>query len=445
MIERKLIVDLEKWKSKTNRKPLILRGARQVGKTTLVRQFGKGFNTFLELNLEVDADRELFKQYDDIERLVQAIYLHKKKAQQKSDTLLFIDEIQNSSEAIATLRYFHENTKGIHVIAAGSLLEPMLKNKQISFPVGRVEYMPLRPCSFDEFLSAIGEEFDLEAIKSLNTNAIHHRLMQHFQLYMIVGGMPEVIMQYIKTKDILSTETVLESLLQSYLEDAKKYAKNGTQANLIHHILQNGWEYAAETISFEKFAQSQYRSREVKEAFQTLQNAFLLELVYPSHSVKLPIRHDFKKRPKLIWIDTGIVNYASGIQADVFSTKTIEDTWRGRIAEQIVAQELLILNLKVNVKRSFWRREKSDSEAEVDFLFPFDGKIIPIEVKSGASAHLKSLHYFMDQAPHDIAVRIWSGKYSIDEVKSNSGNIFKLINLPFYYVFMLPEILRNTP
>lgn len=441
MITRTLLNQLRDWKGRSNRKPLILRGARQVGKTTLVNEFSKDFPIYLRLNLENVADRTLFEQYDDIHELINAIYLFNRQLKQDVPTLLFIDEIQNSLKAVAMLRYFYEEAGYIHVIAAGSLLESLLDRQRISFPVGRVEYMALRPCSFLEFLDGIGEAFDANLVKSQEASPVHERLIRFFNIYTIVGGMPAAIMQYAENRDILSVTPIYESLLESYRDDAEKYAVNEIATRTIRHLLQVGWNYAGETISFEGFGGSHFKSREMGDAFRTVEKALLLELVYPTSETRLPVLPDFRKKPKLIWMDTGLVNYVAGIQTELFTSTDILDVWRGRIAEQITAQELLALDSRVSVKRNYWRRNKIGSEAEVDFVYPYNGKLIPIEVKSGHNAHLRSLHQYMEMAPHDLAIRVWSQPFSIDKVKTPQGKEFQLINLPFYYLGILNDVL----
>jgi predicted AAA+ superfamily ATPase len=443
MIERLIINDLRTWRLRENRKPLILRGARQVGKTTVVNEFAKEYAVFLKLNLEKEADKHLFERYDNVSELLIAIHLFNGKKVENQPTLLFIDEIQNSPKAVAMLRYFYEEANYIHVIAAGSLLESLLNTQHISFPVGRVEYLAMRPCSFLEFLSGIGETFDTELITSLQVDPVHERVMRHFNNYALVGGMPAAIVQYAEHRDILSVATIYQSLLESYKDDAEKYAPNDTATNVIRHILEIGWAYAGETVSFEKFGGSNFKSREMGIAFRTIEKALLLELVYPTSETKLPILPDYRKKPKLIWFDTGLVNFASNIQQEVFSVQNIQDAWRGKIAEHIVAQELLTLNNSVSAKRSYWRRNKEGSDAEVDFMVVFDGKLIPVEVKSGNNAHLRSLHLFMDQTPHSTAIRVWSQALSVDVVKTPAGKEFKLINMPFYYLGVMEKVLRK--
>lgn len=443
MINRILINQLLDWKERSNRKPLILRGARQVGKTTLINEFSKDFPVYLKLNLENNADRELFQQYDDIHELINAIYLFNHQLKQDVPTLLFIDEIQNSLKAVAMLRYFYEEAGYIHVVAAGSLLESLLDKQRISFPVERVEYMALRPCSFIEFLEGVGEEFDAQLIKTQEASPVHDRIIRLFNMYTIVGGMPAAVMQYAENRDILSVTPIYESLLESYRDDAEKYATNETAIRTIRHLLQVGWNYAGEAISFEGFGGSHFKSREMGDAFRTVEKALLLELVYPTSETRLPVLPDFRKKPKLIWMDTGLVNYVAGIQTELFTSTDILDVWRGRIAEQITAQELLTLDSRVSIKRNYWRRNKVGSDAEVDFVYPYNSKLIPIEVKSGHNAHLRSLHQYMETAPHDIAVRVWSQPFSVNQVTTPQGKEFRLINLPFYYLGILNKVLSD--
>ncbi|MCQ2202932.1 MAG: AAA family ATPase [Bacteroidales bacterium] len=439
---RNALKKLSEWKRSASRKPLILRGARQVGKTTLVTQFAKEYDVFLHLNLEKGDDRKLFETYNDVNELLRAIFMLKRKTISTKNVLLFIDEIQNSNKAVAMLRYFYEEANHIHVIGAGSLLETLMDVRKISFPVGRVQYMALRPCSFTEFMGAMGDDMDLALVESIDVPEIlHQRLMNRFREYILCGGMPAAIVEYSKNRDILSVKDVYESLLLSYSDDVEKYTASATMIKVIRSILTNGWNCAAETISFEGFAGTNYRSREMSEAFQIISKAMLLELVYPTTNVQVPIMANMRRRPKLLWLDTGLVNYVAGLQHDVFSVEDVNDVWRGRIAEHVVGQELLAISDEVSAHRSYWRSDKTGSEAEVDFVYSYNGLVIPIEVKSGHNAKLKSLHIYMDSAPHDIAVRVWSQPFSVDDVKTNNGKVFRLINLPYYYVGQLDKVL----
>lgn len=442
MIYRNLITYLRNWAKDNDRKPLVLRGARQVGKTTLVNEFSKEFDVFLKLNLDKEDECALFENYKDINSLISAIYVLNGKLKRDVPTLLFIDEIQNSPRAVAMLRYFYEEANWLYVIAAGSLLESLI-NRTISFPVGRVEYLAVHPCSFTEFLNGIGENFDQNLVETLQAEAVHSRIMQHFKNFAVVGGMPAVIMKYAQKRDILACNKLYDTLLTSYSDDVEKYAHTDTLIQIVRFIIAQGWRYAGATISFKRFGGSNYRSREVGEAFRLLEKTMLLELVYPTTSVQLPLLSARSRKPKLIWLDGGIVNYVAGVRKELFSAIDILDVWRGMFAEQIVAQELIALETSVTQKRQYWVREKTTSSAEVDFVINFDGKAIPIEVKSGKNSKLKSLHLFMNDAPHDVAVRVWSKPFSVDVVRTQAGKEFRLINVPFYYVCVLDKVLNK--
>ena len=268
--------------------------------------------------------------------------------------------------------------------------------------------------------------------------------MNFFNRFTLIGGMPEVVADYAENKNFIGLNSIYETLLTSYLDDIEKYARNETMRQTIRYILRSGWKFAAERITLNCFAGSSYKSREMGEAFRTLEKTFVLELCHPTSDTLVPIIKDLKRSPKLLWLDCGLVNYAAKVQTELFGAMDILDAWRGKIAEQIVAQELLALDYRVSSVRNFWVRNKKDSEAEVDFVLQFDNKVIPIEVKSGHNAKLRSLHLFMDDAPHNIAVRVWSQPFSIDEVKTQKGKSFKLLNVPFYYVGRLEGILNNV-
>ncbi len=442
MINRNLISYLRNWAKDDDRKPLVLRGARQVGKTTLVNDFSNDFEVYLKLNLDKEEDCSLFDDYREINSLISAIYVLNGQVKRDVPTLLFIDEVQSSPRAVAMLRYFYEEANWLYVIAAGSLLESLI-NRTISFPVGRVEYLAVHSCSFTEFMNGIGETFDQNLVETLQAEAVHKRVMQQFKNFAVVGGMPGVIMKYAQKRDILVCNKVYDSLLTSYSDDVEKYAHTDTLIQIVRFLIAEGWRYAGATIAFERFGGSNYRSREVGEAFRLLEKTMMLELMYPTTSAQLPLLTARSRKPKLIWLDGGIVNYVAGVRKELFSATDILDVWRGMYAEQIVAQELIALETRVSCSRQFWMREKTTSSAEIDFVINFDGKAIPIEVKSGTNSKLKSLHLFMDEAPHDVAVRVWSQPLSVDVVRTQTGKEFRLINVPFYYVCVLERVLEK--
>ena len=277
MFNRLIQKELDHWHSKPGRKPLVIRGARQVGKTTVVHQFSKRFEQYIYLNLELDEDKQPFLQYRNLDHLLQTIFFLKNQLlSKKESTLIFIDEIQEVPEALNTLRYFYEQEPGLSVIAAGSLLESLFDQK-IHFPVGRVEYKVLRPVSFPEFLEALGEKAALEQLYHIPCNDFAHRkLTELYHLYAIIGGMPEIVNHYVQHKDLLALNPVFDSLLTSYLDDVEKYAKNDTQVMHLRHVIRSSFTEAGKRIHFEGFGNSAYRSREMGECLRILEKAMLV-------------------------------------------------------------------------------------------------------------------------------------------------------------------------
>jgi len=441
MFYRRIIYQLREWASNPRRKPLVLRGARQVGKTTVIEFFAKDFDTFLSLNLERAEDHIIFENNHSAEDALTAIYLKKNKKRSNGRTLLFIDEIQNSPKAVKMLRYFYEDIPGLYVIAAGSLLETLI-DRHISFPVGRVEYMSLRPCSFSEFLVAMGEtQLTDNLLNGDLPNGIHNHVMKFFNEYVLVGGMPEAVALYAEKRDIIASQKVYSVLLNGYQDDTEKYATNATQRNVLRHILMNGWQSAGQRIKFERFANSNYKSREVGEAFRVLEKAMLLELSYPTTATDLPVLPDLKKSPKLLWLDTGLVNYVAKLQKELFGKQDVSEIWRGKIAEHIVGQNLLAASFSVSERRNFWVRDERNSQAEVDFVMQHDNALLPIEVKSGDKSKLKSLHLFMEQSSVNKAVRFWNSPLATDVITLHSGKKYFLHNIPFYYSECLEKVL----
>lgn len=440
MFTRNILTNLKEWRYCPNRKPLILRGARQVGKTTVVNEFGKSFDNYLYLNLEEASNAKIFELDLPVDDLLAMLFARTGKEKAKGDTLLFIDEIQNSPKAMAKLRYFYESRPDLFVIAAGSLLENLV-DVNVSFPVGRVQYMALRPCSFFEFLGALGKA-DLQYAVTHEPNlsvAFHDELIWQFNSYSIVGGMPEAVRRYVESHDLLAVDDVYETLIQAYKDDVEKYVRGNKLTDVVRFVLSYGWSFAGQTVTLGNFANSGYRSREVGEAFRLLEKAMLTELSYPVSSPCLPLVPEMRRAPKLLWFDTGLVNYQAGVRKEIIGSVDMVDSWRGHIAEQVTAQELLTTDTRVGVHRHFWARPNNG--AEVDFVLQHNSKLYPIEVKSGVNAHLRSLHVFVDASDVNCAVRVWSKPFSTDEIVTSSGKKFKLINLPFYLIGQIHPIL----
>ncbi len=443
MFQRRIIHELEKWAGKSNRKPLVLRGARQTGKTTVVNKFAKQFDEYVYLNLELQEDQQAFSNFKNIETLIQAIFFIKNKVFSKDKkTLIFIDEIQEVPEALNILRYFYEQGSGLYVIAAGSLLETLF-NQNISFPVGRVEYLVIRPASFLEFLDALNEN---NAITELNhvplNDYAYQKLFTLYQTYALIGGMPEIVKQYAENKDLVSLQPLYESLITSYIDDVEKYASNASQVHVLRQSIRASYIEAGKRIKFQGFGKSNYGSREMGEALRTLEKALLIYIIFPSTDVDLPFMPDMKKSPRLHVLDTGMMNYFVGIQKEILNTDDLNSIHQGLMIEHLTGQELLATKFNTLSTLNFWVREKNSSTAEVDYIYQYENKLIPIEVKSGATGKLKSLHVFMDKASHNMAVRIYAGKLEISKIKTSSGKEYFLLNLPYFLISQIDKYLE---
>lgn len=443
MFQRLALKALRQWAEKEGRKPLVLRGARQVGKTTLVKIFAEEFDVFINLNLEEKVNAALFTMDVSFEDLLAGIYAKAGIKMENQRTLIFMDEIQNVPDAVKVLRYFYEKRPDLYVIAAGSLLESLVGN-HISFPVGRVEYMALHPCTFTEFLGALGENILVEQIEQLEVpQSVHSYVMDLFKKYMIVGGLPEAVANYAKRKDWVSLNEIFNSLLSGYKDDIEKYAQRPKEQDILRYILNYGWGLAGQRFQFSKFCSSSYKSAEMGNAFRTLEKTLLLELVYPLISTSFPILPDLKRSPKLLWLDTGLVNYVAGMQESLLFTSDTDELWNGHIAEQVVGQELLGASFAFGVKRMFWVRDARNSQAEVDFVYKYKSHLIPVEVKTGDNSKLRSLHQYMDESQEDIALRLWNGPLTSDLIRLPSGKQYTLYNMPFYYAGQLETFFNN--
>ena len=443
MFQRRVLKELEEWRFSKWRKPLIIRGARQVGKTTAINAFGKQFNQYIYLNLENNRDAALFKKEYDINELVTRIFLEKKMSLQKmKDTLLFIDEIQEMPEMLNRLRYFMEDLPELCVITAGSMLETIM-GKSLHFPVGRVEFKVLRPFNFEEYLMAMDMNQHYEVFHTIPMPSFAQDSLFHaFHSFAIIGGMPEVIKVYQETKDLTALKKIYDGLIQSYFHDAERYVKNLPQLQLIKYAIPQAMKMAGLRASFQKFGQNNYTSKAIAEVIRDLEKTHLVQLIYPTTAATIPIIQDHQKTPRFQFIDTGMVNHFLGAQKDLLGSIKMQHEYQGRMIEHWVGQELLSIQTLSLSQLNFWVRNKKQSEAELDYVFNYNGHVIPIEVKSGPTGKLRSLHLFMDQSPIHLAVRFYDGRITIDEITTPNGKSFTLLNLPYYLASKIEDYLN---
>ncbi|MCE1165310.1 MAG: AAA family ATPase [Bacteroidetes bacterium] len=355
MFYRQILKEMENWAAGSKRKPLILRGARQVGKTTAVNQFSTRFDEYIYINLELKDDKEIFSGVRNIQELVEAVFFLKNKSYSKEKkTLIFIDEIQFVPEAINFLRYFYESFPDLYVIAAGSMLESVFKS-DASFPVGRVEYLVLRPATFPEFLDAVNEKEALKQLSNIPLNEFAFgKLISLFHTYALIGGMPEIVYDYAENKNLTGLKTIYESLLASYIDDVEKYAGNVAQMHHLRHVINSSFSEAGKRIKYSGFGNSMYKYREMREALRTLEKALLLSVVHPVTKAVLPIMPDIKKSPRLHLLDTGLMNYFVGIQSEILKTENLNNVCEGTLIEHLVGQELLAGQYNALSGLNFW-------------------------------------------------------------------------------------------
>jgi len=440
--QRKANQYLQRWKASPDRKPLIIRGARQVGKTTLIKDFATSYSKAILLNLEKPADRSYFEEFGSVQDISEVLFLaYDISLSDISGTLLFIDEIQESPKAIQLLRFFYEEMPALHVISAGSLLEFAIQKVE-SFPVGRVEFLYLYPLNFPEYLEATNRRELLTQLKSIPVKpAAHKVLMDVFHRYAIIGGMPEIVKTDIDKNNLADLTKVYEGIWSTYKNDVEKYTTNDTERKIIKHIMDSAPLYIDERVKFQGFGNSAYRSREIGEAFRTLDDAKIIRLIYPTTDLQPPPRPNLKKSPRLQFLDTGLVNYTLSIQAQMLGMDDLNSAYKGAIIPHLVTQEIISLQAITSSKPNFWVREKAQSNAEVDLVLIHRDLLIPIEIKSGSTGSLRSLHQFIEAVDHPYAIRIYGGNLSVEKAISPNKKNYLLMNLPYYLGTRLPEYL----
>ena len=456
-MRRKAIDDLQKWHKAKKRKPLILRGARQVGKSTLVRLFAKENKLdLIEINLE-KTKIEAFDSSDiDIETIIQEIeYKTKKKFGKK--TLLFLDEIQENPRAILSLRYFFEDRSDLAIIAAGSLLEFVLKDHTISMPVGRIEYYHLGPMSFEEFLLSLGEDRIVEDLYKKPFETSHFlfkKLERYLMEYYYIGGMPEAIATYVETKSFIEVERVHRSIIETYRDDFPKYATKSESINL-GQLLNVIALHVGKKVKYSELLKDA-KHPSIKKALLLMENAKLIFRCTHSNASGIPLGAQIEESVfKVYFLDIGLLNHLLGISAeDILNSTSNQQTLliKRVLAEQFIAQQLKFLSQKsANETIFYWLKDLKKEGAEIDFLVQKSSEIIPIEVKSNKTGTLKSLFVFMHLKKIKKAIRFDLKRRTpieivedinttiFDGVKNQKVN-FKLYNYPLFIVNFLENI-----
>jgi predicted AAA+ superfamily ATPase len=393
------------WKDQKRRKPLVIRGARQVGKTFSIEYFGRNhFENMVKIDFELDRTvHRVFEGDLHVNNLLMQLEAAYDQRIQPGKTLLFFDEIQECPRALLALRYFYEQLPDLCVVAAGSLLEFVLGD--ISFPVGRVQFEWLRPMGFEEFLIAAGHKRLVENLPDLSMKEpvppmIHAKLLDQLHYYFFVGGMPEAVSAFIESGFLKEASRIHRDITQAYTQDFVKYKKNFDK-DCIQRVFEQIPQSIGRRIKYTSLYPEK-RIEKIKESVQILERALLIQKVHSSHAQGLPLGAEASPKVfKTIFLDIGLMQHMSGVSAfELLKKDNLLDVFRGALAEQFVGQQLLLSGGSENERLYYWDRPKKSSSAEIDYLLVRDNKIIPVEVKSGHPSRLKSMHIFLNEHPH---------------------------------------------
>lgn len=437
------------WLRSPARKPLIIHGARQVGKTWLVRTLADYQKlNLIELNFESDSSlKSLFLSNEPLEILtnLEAYY---GKSISPENSLLFLDEIQDAPEILEKLRWLYEKLPTLPVISAGSFLSFILNDHAGSMPVGRVQHLYVEPLSFTEFLYALHEDNLVTFLTNVKPpfnipEAIHARLQKLFREYLFVGGMPEAVENWVQTQSIQSVTQIQQDLLTSYRRDFFKYKGRYDVINL--DTLLNAIPTQLGTKFTVSKADPNLKSAAAQQILSLFTMAKIAHRVNCASGSGLPLAGEINRKfNKYIFLDVGLVNRFLGSNP-ILMTTAIE----GKIAEQVAGQALRTLFERYQEPELFyWQRAKKGSDAEIDYLIAHDTDVIPVEIKAGSTGRLKSLHLFMKEKKLELAVRINNDYPSLTPVKTKaldgSSIAYTLLSIPFYLIERLPELLSKT-
>lgn len=433
---REKIEELKKWKNSETRKPLIIRGARQVGKTWLMKEFGeKYYQKCAYINFDDNSRmNKLFEEDFDIDRIIQGLKIESGVNIEAENTLIILDEIQETPKALKALKYFCENAREYHIISAGSLLGVAI-HEGTSFPVGKVDFLDLTPLSFFEFLEALGENELLKLLKSNDFDMItvfETKLKEYLKIYYYVGGMPEVVNAYIENKDLNETREIQKKLLDAYEQDFSKHAPT----NVVPRIRQL-WNNIPTQLAKEnkKFIygliREGARAREYEIALSWLIDCGLIYQVNRVNTAKIPLSayQDFNAF-KLYLLDVGLLTAMAGMDAKtLLEGNEVFQEFKGSLTEQYV---LCQIKECTNLDTFYWSSDTGT--AEIDFITQIDGNNVPIEVKANENLQSKSLKSFVQKYNTKINIRTSMSSYRKEEW---------LINIPLYSIGNIEKIIAN--
>ncbi len=451
---RRALKDLIEWQNRGNRKPLVVRGARQVGKTWLIREFSHRFDNLVELNFDKNPEKAQLFAGNDIDRCLQLLQVDTDTEIVPGKTLLFFDEIQAAPGLLPLLRYFYEEQPDLHVIAAGSLLEFLLADHDFSMPVGRVEYLHLGPMDMEEFLHAMGQEKLLRFLEDHTLGesipeSIHQNLLNYLKLFWIVGGMPAAAAAYGNSGNIGEAIREHETILQTYEDDFSKYRKR-IYPQRLRKVFRRIPALVGGKLKYVQL-DPEDRSRELADSLHLLEMARVIYRVQHSAGNGVPLGAEAKERDfKPLFLDTGLISSSLGL--NLSGLELADDLLmvnNGALAEQFIGQHLLYGRPSYeNPQLYYWNREQKSSSAEVDYLISYADKVVPVEVKAGKTGSLKSLQVFVSEKKSPVALRFNTMPPSCSRQKTSVAGKekvpFLLVSLPLYLVGQARRLIEEA-
>jgi predicted AAA+ superfamily ATPase len=441
-MKRSIEKHLQSWQQEPTRLPLLIRGARQVGKSFTIEKFGREFfENCVTINFDLYPHySQCFEGDLDPFRIIETLSVIARTDIFPGKTLLFLDEIQQCPRAIMALRYFYEKLPTLHVIGAGSLLEFALAAENLRMPVGRVQYLFMYPLTFYEFLDATGEHRARESIASHEQaipfpEALHNHLLSLLKRYCLVGGMPAVVQDYINNKNLNHCQRLLAAISQTYRDDFGKYAKQ-VKIPLLQKLF-----HAVPKMVGRKFKYSAVDetlpSRDLKQALDLLEKAGVVYRVRQTSGDGLPLEAGASDRNfKVIFLDVGLMQSICGVYGEIVSAADILAVHAGAVAEQFVGQELVAnLDPYIHPGLYYWAREARTSNAEVDYLVPYGSQVFPLEVKAGKSGTLRSIQLFLEQYQLPWGIKVSQANLKIER---------PFLAVPLYALEKLPSFLKKS-
>lgn len=420
------------WKASKDRKSLIFRGARQVGKTFAIRQLRKNYTDFYEINFEKRVNlHSVFDKNLDPVRILRDLSIDRGVPIRPEETLLFFDEVQACPQALLSLRYFYEEMHGLHIIGAGSLLE--FGMEQIGVPVGRVQTLTVFPMSFAEFLVARGQTLLLEAIFEQGglSEVIQDKAIRFLSEYFAIGGLPEVVASWVSSEEPLTIKDKLNTLVETYRQDFEKYAKK-SQLKYLNLLLQHIPGQIGKKFKFQGIGE--YRKRELAPCLELMEKVHIIHKVYHTSGQGMPLGAQANmERYKVILFDVAVTQQLLGLDLKGWFLKS-EDEFvnQGALVESFIGQEMMAYACPSTRHPLFyWQRESRGSEAEIDYLTTIKGEVIPIEVKAGKGSTLKSLHSFLSSHP--------KSPYGIKISLAERSKFENIVSIPLYAAFDVVE------